>query len=139
MLIVILLLVFAILNPLLTPFVLIYFSVEFGESNSISDDCKILLTRIVHYKVVIRNQVSRAKLFVFVFEMFTKLLQLIHVYAKNYEGNGAHILIRLMRYSLDGLILAQVIFMGFLGVNKKEVHVALTAVMLAATIVVKLV
>ena len=64
MLIVILLLVFAILNPLLTPFVLIYFSVEFGESNSISDECKILLTRMVHFKVVIRNQVSRAKLFV---------------------------------------------------------------------------
>jgi hypothetical protein len=29
-------------------------------------------------------------------------LQLIHVYAKNYEGNGRLILIRLVRYSLDG-------------------------------------
>src|SRR6266436_10295141 len=31
-----------------------------------------------------------------------RVLQLIHVYAKNYEGNGRLILIRLVRYSLDG-------------------------------------
>ena len=44
-----------------------------------------------------------------------------------------------MRYSIDGLILAQIIFMGFLGINKKEVHVALTAVMVFFTVITKLV
>ena len=29
--------------------------------------------------------------------------QLLHVYAKNYEGNGKVLLIRMVRYSLDGL------------------------------------
>ena len=33
--------------------------------------------------------------------------QLIHVYAKPYEGNGRNILIRFTRYSMDGLVLAQ--------------------------------
>jgi hypothetical protein len=33
---------------------------------------------------------------------------LLHVYAKNYEGNGHHLLIRMVRYSLDGLLFAQV-------------------------------
>ena len=28
--------------------------------------------------------------------------QLLHVYAKNYEGNGKFLLIRMTRYSLDG-------------------------------------
>lgn len=31
--------------------------------------------------------------------------QLLHVYAKNYEGNGQNLLIRLVRYSLDGELL----------------------------------
>lgn len=98
-LIVILTLVFSVLNPLLMPFVVLYFAIE---------------------TVVIKNQ-------------------LLHVYAKNYEGNGNLILIRLVRFSLDGLILAQVIFMAFMGVNKKEVHVALTAVMIAVTVLVKII
>jgi hypothetical protein len=34
--------------------------------------------------------------------------QLIHVYAKPYEGQGRNILIRFTRYSMDGLILAEV-------------------------------
>lgn len=29
--------------------------------------------------------------------------QLLHVYAKNYEGNGQTLLIRMIRYSLDGM------------------------------------
>ncbi|KAI5117451.1 hypothetical protein M0805_005828 [Coniferiporia weirii] len=97
-LVVILALVFSVLNPLLMPFVLIYFSVE---------------------SVVIKNQ-------------------LLHVYAKNYEGNGSLILIRFGRYTLDGLILAQVIFLAFLGVVQKEIHVGLTAVMIAFTVLVKI-
>jgi hypothetical protein len=31
-----------------------------------------------------------------------RAFKLLHVYAKNYEGNGRLILIRLVRYSLDG-------------------------------------
>ena len=49
--------------------------------------------------VIIKNQVSRA------FYSFNNLLivtQLLHVYAKNYENNGKVILIRIVRYSLDG-------------------------------------
>lgn len=77
------------------------------------------------------------------------------MYAKNYEANGSLLLIRLGRYSLDGLILAQVsaeglsvfswgltlfkvVFLGFLAVVKKEVHVGLTAVMIVATILSKI-
>ena len=29
--------------------------------------------------------------------------QLLHVYAKNYEGNGKVLLIRMVRYTLDGM------------------------------------
>ena len=36
------------------------------------------------------------------------VLQLLHVYAKNYEANGQVLLIRMVRYSLDGLVLGQV-------------------------------
>ncbi|KAL5501776.1 hypothetical protein ACEPAH_9036 [Sanghuangporus vaninii] len=95
---VILTLVFAVLNPLLMPFVVVYYAVQ---------------------TVIIKNQ-------------------LLHVYAKNYEGNGKLILIRVGRYTLDGLVLAQVIFLGFVGVNKLEVHLGLTAVMIAFTVFIKI-
>ena len=79
MLVVHVLLLFATLNPLVIPFGLIYFCVAFA---------------------VVKNQVSASY---FLLEMvFDYFLQLIHVYAKNYEGSGRHILIRLVRYSLDG-------------------------------------
>ena len=63
----------------------------------------------------------------------------MHVYAKNYEGNGNIILIRIVRFTLDGLILAQVIFLGFMAINKKEIHVVLSAIMIVFTVLVKLV
>lgn len=43
-----------------------------------------------------------------------QISQLIHVYAKNYEANGQLILIRVLRYSLDGLILTQVCIIAYL-------------------------
>ncbi|KAK0487567.1 hypothetical protein IW261DRAFT_1448670 [Armillaria novae-zelandiae] len=64
--------------------------------------------------------------------------QLIHVYAKNYEGEGKLILIRILRYSLDGLILSQAVFLAYMVVLKKEVNVALSAVLIVFTSVVKL-
>ncbi|KAI0714066.1 hypothetical protein C8T65DRAFT_738952 [Cerioporus squamosus] len=92
------LLVFALLNPLVIPFALVYFTVE---------------------RTVIKNQ-------------------LLHVYAKNYEGNGQVLLIRMVRYSLDGLILAQAVFLAYMVVNKKTVNVALSAVLIIITAVYKI-
>lgn len=79
--------------------------------------------------------------------------QLIHVYAKNYEGNGKLILIRLTRYSLDGLfvralvnymlifaglILSQAVFLAYMVVLKKTVNVALAAVLIILTTLFKI-
>ncbi|EGN98239.1 hypothetical protein SERLA73DRAFT_169263 [Serpula lacrymans var. lacrymans S7.3] len=92
------LLLFAILNPLVIPFGLLYFSVE---------------------AIVIKNQ-------------------MLHVYAKNYEGNGQLLLIRMVRYSLDGLILSQVVFLAYMVVLKKTVNVALSAVLIVFTAAFKI-
>ncbi|CDO75297.1 hypothetical protein BN946_scf184654.g5 [Trametes cinnabarina] len=59
--------------------------------------------------------------------------QLLHVYAKNYEGNGQTLLIRIVRYSLDGMMLAQVVFLAYMVVNKKTVNVGLSAVLIIIT------
>ncbi|KAL0580621.1 hypothetical protein V5O48_001351 [Marasmius crinis-equi] len=64
--------------------------------------------------------------------------QLIHVYAKHYEGNGQLLMIRMIRYSLDGLILAQAVFLAYMVVLKKEVNVGLSAFLIAFTAVVKI-
>ncbi|PIL22331.1 hypothetical protein GSI_15019 [Ganoderma sinense ZZ0214-1] len=92
------LLVFALLNPLVIPFALVYFSVE---------------------RTVVKNQ-------------------LLHVYAKNYEGNGQKLLIRMVRYSLDGLILAQVVFLAYMVVNEKTINVAISAVLIIITALYKM-
>ncbi|KAH9846366.1 DUF221-domain-containing protein [Lenzites betulinus] len=60
--------------------------------------------------------------------------QLLHVYAKNYEGNGQTLLIRMVRYSLDGLMLSQVVFLAYMVVNKKTVNVGLSAVLIILTV-----
>ncbi|KAI8986240.1 DUF221-domain-containing protein [Trametes punicea] len=59
--------------------------------------------------------------------------QLLHVYAKNYEGNGQTLLIRMVRFSLDGLMLAQVVFLAYMIVNKKTVNIGLSAVLIVIT------
>uniref|UniRef100_A0A0W0G127 DUF221-domain-containing protein n=2 Tax=Moniliophthora roreri TaxID=221103 RepID=A0A0W0G127_MONRR len=64
--------------------------------------------------------------------------QLIHVYAKNYEMNGQVLLIRMIRYSMDGLILSQAVFLAYMVVLKKEVNVGLAAFLIAFTAVVKI-
>ncbi|KAG6907871.1 hypothetical protein DXG01_007035, partial [Tephrocybe rancida] len=63
---------------------------------------------------------------------------LIHVYAKNYENNGKVLLIRLVRYSLDGLLLGQAVFLAYMVVLKKSVNVGLAAFLILFTAVVKL-
>ncbi|KIY72425.1 DUF221-domain-containing protein [Cylindrobasidium torrendii FP15055 ss-10] len=64
--------------------------------------------------------------------------QLIHVYAKNYEGNGKLLLVRLTRYSLDGLILSHAVFLAYMVVLKKTVNVALAAVLIILTTLFKI-
>ncbi|KZT65812.1 hypothetical protein DAEQUDRAFT_730988 [Daedalea quercina L-15889] len=59
--------------------------------------------------------------------------QLYHVYAKNYEGNGQNLLIRIIRYSCDGLLLSQVVFLAYMVVLKKKVNVGVTAVLIILT------
>ncbi|TFY68743.1 hypothetical protein EVJ58_g833 [Rhodofomes roseus] len=59
--------------------------------------------------------------------------QLLHVYAKNYEGNGQTILIRIIRYSCDGLMLSQVVFLAYMVVLKKKANVGVSAVLIILT------
>ncbi|KAF9242543.1 hypothetical protein BU15DRAFT_86750 [Melanogaster broomeanus] len=93
-------LLFAVLNPLVLPFGLIYFAVE---------------------AAVVKNQ-------------------LLYVYAKNYECNGHILLIRMVRYSLDGMSHANIfVFLAYMAVLKKTVNLALAAVLLILTAGVKVV
>lgn len=64
--------------------------------------------------------------------------QLIHVYAKNYEGNGKTLLIRIVRYSLDGLTLTVVVFLAYMVVLKKSANVGVCVFLLVFTVLVKL-
>ncbi|KAI0061410.1 hypothetical protein BV25DRAFT_1916791 [Artomyces pyxidatus] len=80
--------------------------------------------------------------FGFIYFMVEKTVitnQLLHVYAKNYEANGRTLLIRMIRYSLDGLVFAQGVFLAYMAVLRKEVNVALSAVLIVFTVVVKIV
>ncbi|KDQ11413.1 hypothetical protein BOTBODRAFT_135721 [Botryobasidium botryosum FD-172 SS1] len=79
--------VFTILNPLVIPFALIYFSAAL---------------------VVFKNQ-------------------FIHVYRKLFESHGVYLVIRIIRYSCDGLILAQVVLLALLLVLKKKALAGITA------------
>ncbi|KAF8890016.1 hypothetical protein CPB84DRAFT_1816390 [Gymnopilus junonius] len=63
---------------------------------------------------------------------------LIHVYAKNYEADGKVLLIRIARYSLDGLILSQAVFLAYMVVLKKTVNVGLSAFLIVFTAIAKL-
>jgi hypothetical protein len=64
--------------------------------------------------------------------------QLIHVYAKNYEADGRVLMIRMVRYSLDGLILAQAVFLAYMVVLKKTANVGLAGFLIVFTAIVKL-
>ncbi|KAF7981445.1 hypothetical protein HWV62_33457 [Athelia sp. TMB] len=64
--------------------------------------------------------------------------ELVHVYAKNYEGDGRVMIIRIIRYSCDGLMVSQIVFLAYMVVLKKTVNVALSVVLLVLTVAVKL-
>lgn len=87
--------VFAVLNPLVIPFAFLYFCVESRMCVS-----STLGTLSDLRSVVIRNQV-RTLCYVWP-SVLPAVHQLYHVYAKNYEGNGQTLLIRIVRYSCDG-------------------------------------
>ncbi|QRV88635.1 tranport-associated late exocytosis protein [Ceratobasidium sp. AG-Ba] len=92
-------LIFAVLNPLVIPFALIYYSVA---------------------NVVFRNQ-------------------LLHVYARRfYEGNGKMITIRVLRYSMDGLALAHVVFLAFNLLNYNRARAGISGTLLGITIILKI-
>ncbi|PPQ91695.1 hypothetical protein CVT25_012908 [Psilocybe cyanescens] len=65
--------------------------------------------------------------------------QLIHVYAKNYEGEGRLLIIRIVRYTLDGLTLTQAVFLAYMVVLKKSVNVGLAGFLIVLTVFVKLI
>ncbi|KAH9936413.1 uncharacterized protein B0H18DRAFT_1091982 [Fomitopsis serialis] len=65
--------------------------------------------------------------------------QLLHVYAKNYEGNGQTLLIRIIRYSCDGLMLSQVVFLAYMVVLKKKANVGVSAVLIILTAFTKVI
>ncbi|KAL1736526.1 hypothetical protein EV714DRAFT_198114 [Schizophyllum commune] len=65
--------------------------------------------------------------------------QLLHVYAKNYEANGQVLLIRMVRYSLDGLVLGQAVFIAYMVVLKKSSNFICAAILMCFTVAIKLV
>ncbi|EAU86086.2 hypothetical protein CC1G_07165 [Coprinopsis cinerea okayama7 len=64
--------------------------------------------------------------------------QLIHVYAKHYEGNGKVLLIRMVRYSLDGLVLSLVVMLAYMVVLQKKANVGVCAFLIVFTVLFKL-
>ncbi|KAF9781182.1 DUF221-domain-containing protein [Thelephora terrestris] len=98
-LIVDILLLFSVLNPLVIPFGLFYFTAS---------------------TTIVKNS-------------------LLHVYAKHYEGNGQILLIRITRYTLDGLILSQAVFLAYMVVNRYTVNVVFSGVFVIFTAVFKMV
>lgn len=75
------LLLFSVLNPFVLPFGTLYFFVQTG---------------------VMKNQVHPSFLLSLFLIVNGSSFQFIHVYSKNFEGDGKILLIRIVRYSLDG-------------------------------------
>ncbi|KAG8860888.1 hypothetical protein FRB96_003623 [Tulasnella sp. 330] len=89
---------FTLLNPLVIPFGLFYFS--------------IVLVVFKH--------------------------QFLHVYSKAYEMNASVLLIRIQRYSMDGIILAQVIFFALMIISKEKVLAAFSGIFFSFTAIIKI-
>ncbi|KAG9033951.1 hypothetical protein FRB95_014030 [Tulasnella sp. JGI-2019a] len=89
---------FTLLNPLVIPFGLFYFS--------------IVLVVFKH--------------------------QFLHVYSKAYEMNASVLLIRIQRYSMDGIILAQVIFFTLMIISKEKALAGLTGLFFSFTAIFKI-
>jgi sterol desaturase/sphingolipid hydroxylase (fatty acid hydroxylase superfamily) len=76
--------IFTILNPLVVPFALIYFSAANGETLFVLKKVCLRTSSVVH-----KNQLMR-------------------VYSKWYDQNGTVLLVRILRYTLDGFIFSEV-------------------------------
>ncbi|KAG9077181.1 hypothetical protein FS749_010960, partial [Ceratobasidium sp. UAMH 11750] len=98
LLVVIITLLFSILNPLVIPFSLLYFTVALA---------------------VFKHQ-------------------FVHVYRKIYDGNAENIVIRILRYSLDGLMLSQVVLMAVMVLLQQSIQAGLVGTALVLTALTKL-
>nr|ODN96786.1 hypothetical protein L204_03495 [Cryptococcus depauperatus CBS 7855] len=65
--------------------------------------------------------------------------QFIFVYGRLYEVNGRRSSIRILRYSLDALVLAQFVLFAFFILNEAKGHAASTGVLFMLTLVEKLI
>ncbi|KAI0346019.1 DUF221-domain-containing protein [Trametopsis cervina] len=98
----------------------------------------LLVVHILVLFAVLNPLVIPFGLFYFCVEYVIVKNQLLHVYARNYEGNGQALLIRLVRYSSDGLILAQAVFLAYMVVLKRKANFGVAAVLIILTIFFKL-
>ncbi|EMD39889.1 hypothetical protein CERSUDRAFT_112144 [Gelatoporia subvermispora B] len=98
----------------------------------------VLVIHVLLVFAVLNPLVIPFGLFYFCVEAAVIKNQLLHVYAKNYEGNGQILMIRILRYSLDGLILAQAVFLAYMVVLNKTANVAVSAVLIILTTFVKM-
>ncbi|KAG9102105.1 hypothetical protein FRC06_002321 [Ceratobasidium sp. 370] len=64
--------------------------------------------------------------------------QFVHVYRKIYDGNAENIVIRILRYSLDGLMLSQVVLMAVMILLQQSIQAGLVGTALVLTALAKL-
>ncbi|KAG8698260.1 hypothetical protein FRC09_007327, partial [Ceratobasidium sp. 395] len=64
--------------------------------------------------------------------------QFVHVYRKIYDGNAENIVIRILRYSLDGLMLTQVVLMAIMILLQQSIPAGLVGTALVLTALTKL-
>ncbi|KAG8907708.1 hypothetical protein FRB99_002504 [Tulasnella sp. 403] len=64
--------------------------------------------------------------------------QFLHVYSKAYEMNASVLLIRIIRYSFDGIILSQFIFLALMIIVERTVLAVFSGLFIALTIALKL-
>ncbi|QRW19975.1 tranport-associated late exocytosis protein [Rhizoctonia solani] len=64
--------------------------------------------------------------------------QFVHVYRKIYDGNAVNIVIRILRYSLDGLMLSQVVLMAIMLLLRQTIQAGVIGTALVLTALAKL-
>ncbi|CAE6363414.1 unnamed protein product [Rhizoctonia solani] len=64
--------------------------------------------------------------------------QFVHVYRKVYDGNAENIVIRILRYSLDGLMLSQVVLMAMMLLLQQTIQAGIIGTALVLTALAKL-
>ncbi|GAB1525578.1 hypothetical protein RhiTH_008741 [Rhizoctonia solani] len=62
----------------------------------------------------------------------------VHVYRKIYDGNAVNIVIRILRYSLDGLMLSQVVLMAIMLLLRQTIQAGVIGTALVLTALAKL-